>query len=272
MAISREDRLKEMQALAIAHGGQCLSDKYVNSKTHLLWECGEGHQWEAAPLNIKYGGHWCLTCVHEKKRLGLKAMQELALVRGGLCLSDQYINSASPLLWQCREGHQWESTADSVKNNESWCPVCGAKASSAQQKGKKRGKRPEVRLEDMQDIATRHGGQCLSDEYVNASTHLLWQCSHGHQWEATPASVRNQKTWCPTCIVEERRLGLQAMQELALARGGWCLSVKYVNRRTSLFWKCREGHQWEAAPNNVIPDEGSWCPACARVHDKTDDG
>lgn len=39
--------LEEMRALAAARGGRCLSTEYVNTSTHLLWECANGHQWKA---------------------------------------------------------------------------------------------------------------------------------------------------------------------------------------------------------------------------------
>ena len=46
-----------MNRRAGTKNGKCLSTQYINSKTKLLWECAEGHQWEAAPGDIKQG-HW----------------------------------------------------------------------------------------------------------------------------------------------------------------------------------------------------------------------
>jgi hypothetical protein len=37
--------LAKMQDFARNCAGQCLSAKYVNSKTHLRWKCGIGHEW-----------------------------------------------------------------------------------------------------------------------------------------------------------------------------------------------------------------------------------
>jgi hypothetical protein len=42
--------IKDMQGIAEARGGKCLSTEYVNSNTHLEWECSEGHHWETTPL------------------------------------------------------------------------------------------------------------------------------------------------------------------------------------------------------------------------------
>ena len=53
--------LKDMQILASANGGRCLSDTYINSRTKLLWKCRSGHRWWAAP-DIMQQGHWCEIC------------------------------------------------------------------------------------------------------------------------------------------------------------------------------------------------------------------
>lgn len=59
-----------------------------------------------------------------------------------------------------------------------------------------------------------------------------------------------------------RPLTIEAMQAIATARGGRCLSDKYVNNHTPLEWECAEGHRWFALPSNV-KKHGSWCNACA---------
>ena len=53
--------IKDMQKIAKNRGGRCLSENYEGQIVHLLWECSEGHIWEAIPRNIKRG-HWCSTC------------------------------------------------------------------------------------------------------------------------------------------------------------------------------------------------------------------
>ena len=87
-------------------------------------------------------------------------------------------------------------------------------------------------LEDMQKLASQHGGECLSDKYINRRTKLRWKCSVGHEWEAAPRSVvpsgNKDGTWCRLCGEENARLGLRNMQQLADEHAGYCLSFKYV--------------------------------------------
>ncbi len=60
---------------------------------------------------------------------------------------------------------------------------------------------------------------------------------------------------------EEKARYLVELQEIAEGQGGACLSKVYENARTLLRWRCAEGHEWSAIPNNVR--HFSWCPVCA---------
>jgi len=121
-------------------------------------------------------------------------------------------------------------------------------------------------LKELQLIAQFRGGKCLSGNYINARTNLLWECAEGHQWKATPDNIKGGR-WCPTCgrkkAVEDRRLTIEQMHQIAEARGGKCLSNTYINNHTNLSWKCSEGHTWEAIPMSIR--RGSWCPHCAGI-------
>ena len=110
-------------------------------------------------------------------QLDIQKIKKHALKKGGKCLSDHFENAKTKLLWQCEKGHQWESTIQSVVGSGSWCPVCA--------------KNIRLTIEEMQAIAKERGGKCLSTEYINTNTKLLWECVHGHQWESTPLSIKN---------------------------------------------------------------------------------
>jgi hypothetical protein len=58
-----------MRQLAKDRGGMCLSERYLNSATKLLWKCSHGHVWKAAPRHIKEG-RWCPICNRRQKVLG----------------------------------------------------------------------------------------------------------------------------------------------------------------------------------------------------------
>lgn len=173
-----------MQQIAQERGGECLSEEYSSNKTKLRWRCAEGHEWKAKPCNIKNRKGWCPACA-EREKLTIELMQQIAQERGGKCLSEEYSSNRTELLWRCAEGHEWRANPNSIKNAKSWCPQCSHTV------------KPTIEM--MREIAQGHEGECLSDEYVNAHTKLLWQCSQGHKWWAMPASIKNSNTWCPHC-------------------------------------------------------------------------
>ena len=251
--------LSPMKALATERGGRCLSSKYVNVRTPLLWECAVSHRWAAQPRAVKGNryrrGTWCPECAIEKTRgrgvleaLYIDEMAEIARGRGGDCLSRDYVNNKTPLLWQCEKSHEWSATPHSVKTG-SWCPVCAESV--------------KLTLQEMRAVARKRAGRCLSKEYINNQTPLSWQCRKRHEWEATPAMVKGTRntpgTWCPVCA--DRTGTLQEMKAIAETRGGSCLSTVFTTSHEKLRWRCEEDHEWEALGHSV--KSGSWCPFCS---------
>lgn len=180
----RSRTLDEMRELAIARGGECLSESYCNCRTKLTWKCAKGHIWDATALHIKYQKSWCPKCAGLMP-LTMEEMKKLAASKGGKCLSNAYVNVRSKLRWECTNGHTWEATPGSLRNMDSWCPTCARVA--------------PLLLEDMQELAASRGGECLSEVYENSATKLRWRCEEGHVWDATPDNVKNGDQWCPQC-------------------------------------------------------------------------
>ena len=116
--------IEEMHLIAQERGGKCLSDTYINNNVKLSWECAEGHQWEAIPGSVRRGS-WCPECAG-KTPLTIEEMHRLAQKRNGKCISHTYVNFRTKILWECAEGHQWESSPANVKRG-SWCSQCRKK-------------------------------------------------------------------------------------------------------------------------------------------------
>lgn len=114
--------LAEMQLIAEQRGGNSLSRRYINSKEKLVWECSEGHVWSSTPFSIKVRKSWCPQCAGNQP-LGIDAMYKLARDHGGRCLSVEYFNVKTKMLWQCKFGHIFKSSADNI-NQGRWCPIC----------------------------------------------------------------------------------------------------------------------------------------------------
>ena len=238
----------EMRKIAIGRGGKCISKRYVNANTKLDWRCEYGHVWSAVPPSVKRGS-WCPYCSHSVK-LTIGEMRQIAKARDGECLSKKYIDANTALKWKCTDGHVWDAAPNSIKFG-SWCPFCAQNV--------------KLTIEEMERLAKSRGGECLSDTYVGAKTHLRWKCGEGHEWKAVPSSVKGG-AWCSKCSAKMRGmkqlLTIADMQKVAKTRGGKCLSDKYVNANTKLKWQCKEGHVWEATPGSA--NAGHWCNECEK--------
>lgn len=184
----------------------------------------------------------------------LKELELIAKFRGGKCLSCNYVNARTNLLWECAAGHQWKATPDNIKGGR-WCPTCSRKKGVEARR---------LTFEQMQQIAEARSGKCLSNTYVNNHTKLSWECSKGHKWEATPMSIR-RGSWCPYCSGNVKHK-IEDMRLFAESMGGKCLSTIYINAHENLEWKCALGHQWKAPFNKT---KYRWCPECIRMRRKS---
>jgi len=238
MASKRD--IQWLQGLAAAKGGKCLSTEYKNGHTKYLWECNLGHQWEARP--VRY--FWCPRCAGQAKQT-LQWLTDHASSKNGRCLSTEYINNKTNCRWECGLGHQWEATAHNVIDSDTWCGACEANQ--------------KLNIDDLYATGAAKGGKCLSTEYIGTSAKYLWECSLGHQWEATANSVRCDH-WCPICAGNTLN-DIQWLYDLAKKRDGTCLSIEYTSSRSKYLWKCKDGHQWEARASDIAYKE-SWCPRC----------
>ena len=107
---------------------------------------------------------WCAKCAGLKK-LTLQECIDLAINKNGKCLSTEYKNIKSILLWECEKGHTWYANFNNVKDKQQWCAECaGVK---------------KLTLQHCIDLAISKNGKCLSTEYKSAHTQMSWECKMG---------------------------------------------------------------------------------------------
>lgn len=176
--------LEFFKKLAISKNGECLSTEYIACDKKLEFRCFLGHIWETKPQYLVNNNSWCPQC-NKSHKDNIKTFQKIAIENGGECLSNKYINCRTKLNFRCDKGHIWKSTAHDVKYSKSWCPTCSNSI--------------KLTIEEMQEIANKRGGKCLSEIYVDSHTKLLWECKHGHQWLAEPYRIKDLNNWCPIC-------------------------------------------------------------------------
>jgi hypothetical protein len=214
------------------------------------------------------------------QNIQMQKAREYAISRGGSCLSDDsaYHNAQSRLEWKCShpDHPSWTGVFHVLVNQKRWCPTCKY-AEDAKRAVKNNDF--EAGLKEAQEYAFYKGGQCLSTEYKNNKTDMLWKCHNPkHQpWLAKFNTLKHQNTWCKECCKENQLWNMNKPEKLLEAKdyaknkNGVCLSKKYVNEKSKLKWKCHnsEHNAWFADARHVMRDD-QWCPECAGAKNKTE--
>jgi hypothetical protein len=120
-------QLHRAKALAKSKKGELLSSKYSGNKAPMLWQCSEGHKWEASFGTVVNFGSWCGKCggTLRDKKTQLKKAREFAEKKNGECISQQYVDNSSPMVWQCERGHKWKAAFYSIQSGN-WCSICSS--------------------------------------------------------------------------------------------------------------------------------------------------
>lgn len=177
--------LEDLHKTAIERGGECLlKDSVFNSDDKINWKCKNGHEFIAKISNVR-SGQWCKKCFFDSIKLTLQDLQDFAKSKNGECLSDNYKDTMSKYQWKCAKNHIWFASANSVMNNETWCPICNGNN--------------VVTLDTLKALGKSKNGECLADIYTNNKTKCKWRCGRGHIWEASYHTIAAGH-WCPDCI------------------------------------------------------------------------
>lgn len=207
------------------------------------WECSKKHRWKSILSNIKKN-HWCPHCAQVAPR-NLAFLQELAAQKSGLCLSAEYNGMGHRYLWRCKEGHEWLAAGGDIQQGQ-WCLICSGSSKHD--------------LEWCRKLASKKSGLCLSTEYINNETDMLWECQKGHRW-STKAGYIRQGTWCAVCAKNAPH-DIEWVRSVAKSKGGECLDADYRGVDYKYRWRCDKQHEWCAGANDVRVN--TWCPTCSR--------
>lgn len=186
----------EMRKLAEDKNGRLLSDEYTGCDAYYKWMCHKNHTWKAKWGDVKQGT-WCPHC-NGNARLTIEYIRQVAIEKGGECLSNVYKNANDIFWWRCHNKHVFNATVKHVLYDDTWCSTC----------------RGIIRrdLNDMKNIAKERGGECLSIEYKGTKHKLLWRCKYLHEWESAPAHII-RGTWCPDCKYKNESMCRKLIEE-----------------------------------------------------------
>jgi hypothetical protein len=241
----------DYHALAADIGFRWLGPEVPNTQTKTLWECEEGHQWEAIFNSIQRGAG-CPFCAGVAPRTP-EDYHALAEERGFRWLGPEVPNVRTKTWWQCEEGHCWEAVYDKVRQGRG-CPACA-------------GALPRTPA-DYHALAAERGFRWLGPEVPSAHDKTSWECEEGHRWEASYSKIQ-YGTGCPFCAGVAPRTP-EDYHALAEERGFRWLGPEVATTHDKTWWECEQEHRWETGFAYI--QQGTGCPFCAGRAPKTSAG
>jgi|GEM_PF-631599 len=238
--------LEKVLQLIESKGGKSLLSKYTSPKDEVTITCEHNHTWTTKCAQIQ-SGRWCHYCsgtIVDKDEM-LKRIQDIAISKGGRCLSDKYESSLAEILMECSCGYQWKTTGNSIQKG-TWCAKCAKCA--------------PLDLKEFQDYALERGGECLSKEYISTRKPLNFRCREGHEWSVTPNSMKKNKTWCKVCSSISQRTSIEVYKQIARDKEGVCLSVSNDAVDGLIEFQCSKGHIFKSDGDRI--KKGAWCYKC----------
>lgn len=164
------------------------------SNRRVWWQCIKRHEWQAS-VSSRANGHDCPYCygryATKENNLASKYPELLETwdreKNKGLNPSNFTPHVGKKVWWRCPNGHSWQATIYNRAKNKSGCPACAQKNSR------------KYSIEDIQALAEKRGGKCLSTNYTNCRVKLKYCCKEGHIWEARAEALIYTNKWCPVC-------------------------------------------------------------------------
>ncbi len=173
-------------------------------------------------------------------------------------------NSGKKVWWKCSKGHEWQAVIMS-RNKGRGCPYCSGR----------------IAIKGENDLQTtnpllarewnheRNIGITPSDVLPNSEKKVWWKCNNGHEWQAMVYS-RNQGRGCPYCSNKDVLKGYNDLQTInpSLANEwnyekneGLTPRDVVSNSNKRVWWKCNNGHEWQAMV--CSRNQGRGCPYCS---------
>ena len=178
---------------------------------------------------------------------------------------DVTAGSHKQVWWRCGNGHAWQSAPYS-RVSGSGCPYCSGRRT----------------VPGETDLASTHPALCrewdaekntVTPRDVTAGSHkqVWWRCSLGHSYTAAPYSRAYNGSSCPYCT--NRRV-LPGFNDLAKTHPRLCgewdvgrngdLTPETVTHGSTkkVWWRCADGHVWQAAVYSRTRQKPAGCPVC----------
>lgn len=185
---------------------------------------------------------------------------------GDLRPNDVTVGYNKKVWWICEKGHEWEYEVANrtKKNRKSPCPYC--KGILVCPENNLFAKFPALCREWNNDM---NNGIYPQDISWNSTKKVWWKCKFGHEWESRVSDRSKRGDKCPYCsgrracvdnCLETLRPDL-AKEWVYEKNDGLTPKDVTVNSKKTVWWKCKEGHNWKTTILNR--NKGNNCSVCS---------
>jgi len=165
--------------------GYCLESEYKNVNSKMKFKCNKNHIFVSKWNYVKNSNNWCPECFGTKKPTLKEIKEFVKLKNDGKLISKSYENAISKLIFKCKENHIFKATWSNVKHGDRWCPIC---------RGGVKKDLKEIKLY----VKEKYNGECLTINYKNQETKMIFKCKEEHEFERTWREIKRD-IWCSRC-------------------------------------------------------------------------
>lgn len=245
-------------------------DISYGSQRRVWWKCKNGHEWYVSVGSRTFRNRQCPYCSHQRvyREISLGFLKpELAkqwhpIKNGKLTPFDIPSGSSKKVWWQCLIcKNEWRSSINGRFHHKS-CPFCDGKR--VNNTNSLLIKNPDLIKEwvfEKNDISPDK----VTD---NSGRKMWWKCKNGHEWQAS-IRARNHGSACPYCcsryVCKDNCLSTMSprlAKEWHPTKNGELTPIEVTSgSKTRVWWRCKNGHEWEATVNNRFNQRQN-CPYC----------
>lgn len=243
-----------------------------NSNKKYWFICEKGHSY-FKEMYHKTNGSGCPYCANQKILVGYNDVAtthplialEWDLERNVLKPNEVTAGAHRKVWWKCSNGHSYLSSIASRTGLNTGCPYCT-------------NQKVIVGVNDLETINPElalewdyeNNTNLPSEVFPNSNKKAHWICSEGHRYSSV-ISDRNQGKGCPIC---SNKIIIKGINDLFTTHPEletqWDYEKNCINpfelshgSTQKAWWKCLNGHSWEAVIHSRTRKNGNGCPICS---------
>ena len=176
-------------------------------------------------------------------------------------LSNEYINSVTPLLVRCKCGEEFCRTFNKLKQNTVYCKKCSVEYKAEQFR---------LNLDDVIENISQKGCEYISGEYENNRSLLKIRCRCGNVFEKSYAKFMHGQDRCPECgrksLAESKTKYSVDDVQREISKDGYCIldKSKYIDAATPIECVCKRGHVFNLIFSEYLGGH-SGCKKCSAI-------